>query len=62
MTHVNELILLNITGEDKPGLTAAITGLLGDFDIDILDVGQAVIHNHLSLGILIKLLMTQTLY
>jgi phosphoserine phosphatase len=55
MTHVNELILLNITGEDKPGLTAAITGLLGDFDIDILDVGQAVIHNHLSLGILIKL-------
>ena len=52
---MNELILLNITGEDKPGLTAAITGLLGDFDIDILDVGQAVIHNHLSLGILIKL-------
>lgn len=52
---MNELILLNISGEDKPGLTAAITGLLGDFDIDILDVGQAVIHNHLSLGILIKL-------
>lgn len=52
---VNELILLNISGEDKPGLTAAITGLLGDFDIDILDIGQAVIHNHLSLGILIKL-------
>jgi phosphoserine phosphatase len=52
---VNELILLNISGEDKPGLTAAITGLLGDFDIDILDIGQAVIHNHLSLGILINL-------
>jgi phosphoserine phosphatase len=52
---VNELILLNISGEDKPGLTAAITGLLGDFDIDILDIGQAVIHNHLALGILINL-------
>ena len=52
---MNELILLNISGEDKPGLTAAITALLGDFDIDILDIGQAVIHNHLSLGILIKL-------
>lgn len=52
---MNELILLNISGEDKPGLTAAITGLLGDFDIDILDIGQAVIHNHLALGILINL-------
>lgn len=52
---VNELILLNISGEDKPGLTSAITGLLGSFDIDILDIGQAVIHNHLSLGILINL-------
>jgi len=48
-------VLLNVTGEDKAGLTAAITGLLGDFDVDILDVGQAVIHNHLSLGILINL-------
>jgi phosphoserine phosphatase len=52
---VTELVLLNISGEDKPGLTAAITGLLGDFDIDILDIGQAVIHNHLSLGILINI-------
>jgi phosphoserine phosphatase len=52
---VTELVLLNISGEDKPGLTAAITRLLGDFDIDILDIGQAVIHNHLSLGILINI-------
>jgi phosphoserine phosphatase len=48
-------VLINISGEDKPGLTAAITELLADFDIDILDVGQAVIHNHLSLGILINI-------
>ncbi|MFP6805948.1 MAG: phosphoserine phosphatase SerB [Pseudomonadales bacterium] len=46
------LVLINITGEDKPGLTAAITALLGEFDVDILDVGQAVIHNYLTLGIL----------
>ena len=52
---MTELVLLNISGEDKPGLTAAITRLLGDFDIDILDIGQAVIHNHLSLGILINI-------
>jgi phosphoserine phosphatase len=49
---MSELVLINITGEDKPGLTAAITALLGEFDVDILDVGQAVIHNFLTLGIL----------
>ena len=49
---MDELVLINITGEDKPGLTAAITALLGEFDVDILDIGQAVIHNFLTLGIL----------
>ncbi len=53
--NVTELVLINISGEDKPGLTAAINELLAEFDIDILDIGQAVIHNHLSLGILINI-------
>ncbi|MDA9049476.1 phosphoserine phosphatase SerB [Pseudomonadales bacterium] len=52
---MTELVLINISGEDKPGLTAAINELLAEFDIDILDIGQAVIHNHLSLGILINI-------
>ena len=52
---MTELVLLNISGEDKPGLTAAITELLGGYDIDILDIGQAVIHNYLTLGILIHI-------
>ncbi|HIG41305.1 MAG: phosphoserine phosphatase SerB [bacterium] len=50
---MTELVLLNVYGDDKLGITAAITELLGDFDI--LDVGQAVIHNHLTLGILINI-------
>ncbi len=49
---MNELVLISVSGEDEPGITATITKLLGDFDVDILDVGQSVIHNHLSLGIL----------
>lgn len=49
---MNELVLISVSGEDKPGITATITKLLADFDVDILDVGQSVIHNHLSLGIL----------
>ncbi|MBV1876221.1 MAG: phosphoserine phosphatase SerB [Pseudomonadales bacterium] len=49
---MSDLMLINISGEDKPGLSVAISQLLADFSADILDIGQAVIHNHLSLGIL----------
>lgn len=49
---MNELVLISVSGEDKPGITATIAKLLGNLDVDILDVGQSVIHNHLSLGIL----------
>jgi phosphoserine phosphatase len=47
-----ELILIRITGEDRPGLTASITEILAKYDATILDIGQADIHNTLSLGIL----------
>lgn len=50
---MNELILASITGLDKPGLTSKITNLLSRYDIRILDIGQAVIHNQLSLGLLL---------
>ncbi len=49
---MSELMLISVTGEDKPGITATVARLLGEHDIDILDVGQSVIHNQLSLGIL----------
>ena len=48
-----ELILLRITGEDRPGLTASIMDVLARYDVDIQDIGQADIHSTLSLGILI---------
>ncbi|WP_286240026.1 phosphoserine phosphatase SerB [Neptuniibacter halophilus] len=51
---MKEIILLNISGEDKPGVTSAITSILAQYEINILDIGQAVIHNTLSLGILIE--------
>ncbi|TWV13018.1 phosphoserine phosphatase SerB [Bacteroidaceae bacterium HV4-6-C5C] len=49
-----ELFLIRITGEDRPGLTASITEILAKYDATILDIGQADIHNTLSLGILCK--------
>ncbi|MDE6010380.1 MAG: phosphoserine phosphatase SerB [Muribaculaceae bacterium] len=49
-----ELILLNISGPDKSGITASLTEILANYDAKILDIGQADIHHTLSLGILIK--------
>ena len=51
---MKELVLISMSGEDKPGITATISKLLGSLDVDILDLGQSVIHNHLSLGILVN--------
>lgn len=52
---MKEIVLINITGPDRPGLTAAITGILSRSDVNILDIGQAVIHDTLSFGILIEM-------
>ncbi len=50
----NELILVSISGEDKPGVTAALTEILANHNASILDIGQADIHSMLSLGILFQ--------
>ena len=50
----SEIILITISGEDKPGVTNAITNILGNNNATILDIGQADIHHSLSLGILFK--------
>lgn len=52
---LREIVLINITGEDRPGLTAAIMGELSQSDVKILDIGQAVIHDTLSFGILVEI-------
>ena len=51
----SEIILISISGDDKPGVTSAITEILGKYDATILDIGQADIHHTLSLGILFKM-------
>ena len=49
-----EIIQINISGEDKPGMTSSLTEILARYDAFILDIGQANIHQSLTLGILIK--------
>lgn len=56
---LREIVLINITGEDRPGLTAAITGVLAQGGVNILDIGQAVIHDTLSFGILVEIPSTE---
>lgn len=53
-TMQQELILIRITGEDRPGLTASFMAIMAKYEVDILDIGQADIHSTLSLGILIR--------
>jgi len=50
-----EIILLNIIGEDKAGISSSLTEILSQYNIPILDIGQAVIHDQLSLGIMFKI-------
>ncbi|MBR1434981.1 MAG: phosphoserine phosphatase SerB [Bacteroidales bacterium] len=52
-TH--EQIIIKISGADKLGLTASVMGILAKYDAQILDIGQADIHNSLSLGIMIRI-------
>lgn len=61
MLHMEQLgekeeqILISITGQDRPGLTASVMGILAKYGAQILDIGQADIHSTLSLGILMRL-------
>jgi phosphoserine phosphatase len=52
---MKEIILINITGKDKPGLTYSLTHILSQYEVKILDIGQAVIHDYLSLGLLVEI-------
>ena len=52
---VKDIFLLNISGQDKPGLTSNLTGVLSKYGAKILDIGQANIHDTLSLGILFEI-------
>ena len=54
MGQKDEIILININGTDRPGVTAALTEILAKNNAIILDIGQADIHNNLSLGILFQ--------
>ncbi len=52
---MSSALLIHVAGPDRPGLTFALTSILARYGVRILDIGQAVIHDALALGILIEL-------
>jgi len=54
MERKDELILLNINGTDRPGVTAEFCEILARNNAAILDIGLVNIHSNLSLGILFE--------
>jgi len=52
---MSNVTLIKISGPDQTGITQVATAILSDYAVDILDIGQAVIHNNLALGILAEM-------
>jgi phosphoserine phosphatase len=55
LTTDQEILLFHFTGEDRPGLTASLTGVLAKHQIAVLDINQTVIHRTLLLGMLVRI-------
>src|SRR6266536_6311349 len=52
---MNKVILINVSGGDRPGLTSSLAEALATYQVRVLDIGQAVVHETLALAILIEL-------
>lgn len=51
---MNEILLVTLSGDDHPGITAGVAAILAQHAVNVLDIGQAVIHDTLSMGVLIE--------
>ena len=52
---MREILLVRVTGRDRPGITAALSAIMARHNVGVLDIGQAVIHENLSWGMLIDI-------
>ena len=51
---MSNVLLISVSGEDQPGVTNVVTEALTRFGVTLLDIGQAVIHDQLNMGILVS--------
>lgn len=52
---MSQIYLLNISGPDRRGLSAELSSVFEEQDVRILDIGQSVIHDQVSLGMMVQL-------
>lgn len=52
---MGKTVLINISGRDRKGLVSKFTAILAEYNTNVLDIGQAVIHEYISLGILVEI-------
>ena len=51
----SEQVLVTVTGKDRPGIAARLTGLLADAGAELLDIEQVAIQGQLTLCLLVRL-------
>ena len=49
-----DIILISVSGRDQPGMMSRLMSALQGVSADILDIGQAVIHDELALAVLAR--------
>jgi phosphoserine phosphatase len=57
---MGDIVLINVSGRDRPGITAALSDVLAHYDVNVLDIGQAVIHDSLAWGMLVDVPTAQS--
>ncbi|MEM1156452.1 MAG: ACT domain-containing protein, partial [Pseudomonadota bacterium] len=51
---MSDILLISFSGEDQPGITRGVTAIMERHSVNVLDIGQAVIHATLSMGVLVE--------
>jgi phosphoserine phosphatase len=52
---VKQILRINVSGHDRPGVSASISAILANYEVDVLDIGEAVIHDQLGLALLVEI-------
>jgi len=52
---MSQKFLIHFSGQDHPGQTTVLTGILAVYGACVLDIGQAVVHETLALALLVEL-------
>ncbi|MBF0412373.1 MAG: phosphoserine phosphatase SerB [Desulfamplus sp.] len=52
---MSQIVLINISGKDRKGINCRFTSILAQYNVNILDIGQSVIHENILLGILVEI-------